>query len=532
MRKSEKKNHGVSLSFLILKNYTVFFMLVLLLAFVLIFTFQYLEVNVWWDTPEKITEQKNLLKNERYDDIPVMKYLGKNGYIEVLDENAHVLYSGKKGPVASYSKNVLEYIPDIESNTFYSINYLKDEDGVYNTVVERTTVGDNNFYLEEIMILDPDGNVLFNTNDSSEETVTEQELNYISGEAGDRTTVQKYQFETKKGQTRYLLIHTVDHTLEYNNILSKTALLFLVVFMAGLFISILIAVASISHTVLRPLNLMKSAMENLAHEREKYGSIEKINYNGPRELTAICDSFNDMADDLRSSEDRRKKLEQDRQKMLADISHDIKTPVTVIEGYAQALESGLVPESEVPRYLREIQKKSEILSELVNSFYEFSRLDHPGFSLDKSKADLAEFLRAYLAEKYEELELSGFDVDIDIPENVVTAEFDSFQLKRVFENIISNALKHNKSGCTIIASLQVCNKGFTLTIGDNGSGIPEELRDKIFDPFVVGEAARVSGRGSGLGLSIAQKIVEAHGWHIGLKKDVPGTVFEIHGTLL
>ena len=218
--------------------------------------------------------------------------------------------------------------------------------------------------------------------------------------------------------------------------------------------------------------------------------------------------------------------------MLADISHDIKTPVTVIDGYAQALESGLVPEKDVTKYLREIKKKSEILSELVNSFYEYSRLDHPGFKLDKEKSDLAEYFRAYLAEKYEELELNGFDVDIDIPEKIIKADFDAFQLKRVFENIINNAVKHNNSGCTIMASMTVEGKDFTLTLGDNGSGIPAELRDKIFDPFVVGEEARVSGRGTGLGLSIAQKIVEAHGWKIKLLPETNGTMFAIYGKIL
>ena len=502
------------------------------MAIVLVMLFQYLSFNVLWDNPIKITEHTELLKNEQYEKLPVKRELGSGGYIEVLDENAHILYSGKSGPVSAYSKSLLEFIPDIDSGTFYTVNVLKTKDGYSYSVIERANSDAEDYYLDEVMIVDADGEVLYTTNPKRDEVVTDREMNYISGQAGDRTFIQKFAFKNREGCTRYLIIHTIDHSIEYTRRQDRTALLFVLLFLAGLLILILFAVARISHTVLRPLNLLKNAMENLTQEREKYGGIEKITYNGPRELTAICDSFNDMADDLRESEERREKLEKDRQKMLADISHDIKTPVTVIDGYAQALESGLVPEKDVTKYLREIKKKSEILSELVNSFYEYSRLDHPGFKLDKEKSDLAEYFRAYLAEKYEELELNGFDVDIDIPEKIIKADFDAFQLKRVFENIINNAMKHNNSGCTIMASMTVEGKDFTLTLGDNGSGIPAELRDKIFDPFVVGEEARVSGRGTGLGLSIAQKIVEAHGWKIRLLPETNGTMFAIYGKIL
>ena len=502
------------------------------MAIMLVLLFQYLAYNVWWDDPIKITEHPELLRTEQYEKLPVKRELGSGGYIEVLDENAHILYSGKSGPVSAYSKSLLEFIPDIDTGTFYTVNLLKTKDGSKYSVIERANNVTEDFFLDEVMIVDADGEIVYTTNPKRDEVVTDRELNYISGQAGDRTFIQKFTFKNREGRTRYLIIHTADHTIEYSRRQDRTALLFVLLFLAGLLILILFAVARISHTVLRPLNLLKNAMENLSQEREKYGGIEKISYNGPRELTAICDSFNDMADDLRESEERREKLEKDRQKMLADISHDIKTPVTVIDGYAQALESGLVPEKDVNKYLREIKKKSEILSELVNSFYEYSRLDHPGFKLEKEKADLAEYFRAYLAEKYEELELNGFDVDIDIPEEIIKAEFDAFQLKRVFENIINNAMKHNTSGCTIFGAMEVKDKNFVIRLGDNGSGIPEELRDRIFDPFVVGEEARVSGRGTGLGLSIAQKIVEAHGWKIKLLTESTGTMFAIYGKIL
>ena len=215
------------------------------------------------------------------------------------------------------------------------------------------------------------------------------------------------------------------------------------------------------------------------------------------------------------SERQRRILDEGRQKLIADISHDLKTPITVIAGYIDAICDGKVPPEEQTRYLRAIQSKAEALTELVNAFHEYSKVEHPEFILHPERTDLCEFLREYLAVKYEEIDLAGFSLEISIPERAIFCQLDPLQFRRVLDNLLSNALRHNRLGTVLFLDVDV-EKSFALVrVADNGSGIPPERIPYIFEPFVVGSDAR-SGTGSGLGLAITRRIMEKHGGTISL----------------
>lgn len=246
----------------------------------------------------------------------------------------------------------------------------------------------------------------------------------------------------------------------------------------------------------------------------------KISYKGPREFEAIFNSFNRMSGLLRESEDSKERLIMEKQKMLADISHDLKTPITVIRGYAKAVADGLTSPVTQKHYLNTIFTKTEDLTEMINAFYDYGKLEHPEFRLVKERQDLAEFIREYLAFKYDEIDLTGFEIEAEIPDGEVWYSFDGIQLRRVFDNIFSNALKHNPRGTTIYLTLQQTDRSIRIEIGDNGVGIPEEIRENLFDPFMVGDDSRNNRQGSGLGLAVAKKIVELHGGALFLEKPV------------
>ena len=195
----------------------------------------------------------------------------------------------------------------------------------------------------------------------------------------------------------------------------------------------------------------------------------------------------------------------EKQRMLADISHDLKTPITVIQGYAKAVSDGLTDKETEKQYLKTIFTKTENLTEMINTFYDYSKLEHPEFSLVREKQDLAEFVREYLADKYNEIDLQGFTLEVEIPEEVMEYSFDGVQLKRVFDNIFSNAFKHNKPGTVIYFTLQQTDKTIRMEIGDNGTGIPKEIQENLFEPFTVGDDSRNNKQGSGLGLAVAKK---------------------------
>ena len=166
------------------------------------------------------------------------------------------------------------------------------------------------------------------------------------------------------------------------------------------------------------------------------------------------------------------------------------------------------------------------LAQLTSSFHEYSKVEHPAFVLHPRRTDLCEFLREYLAAKYDEIDLAGFSLEPDIPDAPLFCMLDELQLRRVLDNLLSNALRHNRLGTLLFVQLEKEGANALLRVADNGEGIPPERRQSIFEPFVVGSDAR-SGSGSGLGLAITRRIVEKHGGSIRLEnRPAPGRTTE------
>ena len=254
------------------------------------------------------------------------------------------------------------------------------------------------------------------------------------------------------------------------------------------------------------LEKLNKAMELLTEGKRK----KPVDYSGPREFVDICDRFNIMVSKLEDSENQRKKLMNDKERMMADISHDLKTPITSIQGYAKALSDGIIVDEDKDKYIKIIYEKSKKLTELINIFHEYSKLEHPDFNLIFEKVDLSEYLRAYIALKYEDIVESGFNIEVDIPEEEMEIKIDKVQLQRVFDNILGNSIKHNEKGTNIYVSLKEKNDIYEIIIADDGKGISKDIANNIFEAFTVGDESRNSKQGSGLGLAIAKTIVELH----------------------
>ena len=218
-------------------------------------------------------------------------------------------------------------------------------------------------------------------------------------------------------------------------------------------------------------------------------------------------------------EDMRLQYERSRNLMLSDIAHDLRTPITTIAGYSKALNDGLITSDEKRKeYLDAIENKAERVSDLITLLFEYVRLDSDNFSLKKTKVDIAELLRENAALLYADVEEKGMEFEIDIPEESYEITLDKLQFSRVITNLINNALKHNEAGTVITLKMEKIAKELQISVSDNGNMISPMIADHIFEPFVVADASRESKNGSGLGLSIAKKIVEMHGWTIELKQ--------------
>jgi signal transduction histidine kinase len=212
----------------------------------------------------------------------------------------------------------------------------------------------------------------------------------------------------------------------------------------------------------------------------------------------------------------RKDYERKRNLMISDIAHDLRTPITTVSGYAQALVDGLVKEEDVNTYLEAIRDKAVGMNDMIQMLFDYTRVDSEGFVLTREKTDICELVRECAALVYPDAETAGFEIDVDIPERRIEQSVDRVHFKRVINNLTVNAIRHNQAGCRVgIVVFEEAGR-VNIAVADNGEMIPEDKADHIFEPFFMGDESRNSKGGSGLGLSVAMKVTQMHGFRLKL----------------
>lgn len=231
----------------------------------------------------------------------------------------------------------------------------------------------------------------------------------------------------------------------------------------------------------------------------------------------------EMAAIAGEQEAERQEYDRRRNLMLSDIAHDLRTPITTISGYAQALKDNVVQEEQKRQeYLQAIENKSRRMSDLINLLFEYVKIDSDGFSLDREELDLCELLRENAALIYQDMEDAGMDFEVDVPEEKYMINADRVQMSRVITNLMVNAIRHNQPGTKILLSLTERLGLMTVRVADTGNPIPEDIRETLFEPFSKGDKSRSDGKGSGLGLSIAKKVIDMHGYNLSLEEGPAG----------
>jgi signal transduction histidine kinase len=254
--------------------------------------------------------------------------------------------------------------------------------------------------------------------------------------------------------------------------------------------------------LVRPLKMMTNAATRMA---EGDFSVRLPARRGD-ELGELAGSMNRMAHSL-------SQLEMMRQDFVASVSHEIQSPLTSIGGFAEALRSDDVTEAERERYVNIIKQESTRLSRLSENLLNLASLDsqqHPyqpeSYRLDRQLREVVLACEPHWLAKKQTVELL-------MEETVIRADRD--QLSQVWMNLLSNSMKFTPEGGKISFSLTEKDSCAVVKITDNGVGIREEDRERVFERFYKGDASRERSKGgSGLGLSIAKKIVDIHGGSI------------------
>ena len=206
-----------------------------------------------------------------------------------------------------------------------------------------------------------------------------------------------------------------------------------------------------------------------------------------------------------------------RNSFIANVSHELKTPLTLIRMYAETLFLRRIVDGErIHHYHGILLHEAERLSQMINAVLDSSRLGRGLYASRLTSLDLAETVRGVLERYRWRVEEAGMSLDLDLAEDVPPTPHNPDTITQVLLNLIDNAVKYAANGKRIRISLRDRGNGVELVVGDQGSGIPPEIRQRLRKPFQRGDLAAYAG-GTGLGLALVDEIARSHGGHLLLE---------------
>jgi signal transduction histidine kinase len=209
---------------------------------------------------------------------------------------------------------------------------------------------------------------------------------------------------------------------------------------------------------------------------------------------------------IRAESERRV---QEQNLIYASIAHDLKTPMTSVQGFAKALMDGKVRPEEQQEIFDIIFRKAGTMNDMINTLFDYAKLGTERYRAEMSRMDLGALVRGILAEHYTDLEEHGIEPEVDIPDEPLMIAGDRTELRRAIANLVVNVYRHNPEGISVLVTLRREQNRAVLRIADSGKPLPEDM--DIFEPFATENTARTAGQGTGLGLAITKRIIQRHG---------------------
>ena len=274
-----------------------------------------------------------------------------------------------------------------------------------------------------------------------------------------------------------------------------------------------------------PLGKMQKAAKNI-----KEGNLEfRLEAEADDELGQLCQDFEDMRKRLKTNAEEKLQYDKEGKELISNISHDLKTPVTAIKGYAEGIMDGVADTPEkMEKYIRTIYNKANEMDRLINELTFYSKIDTNRIPYNFSTISVNDYFDDCAEDLSLELEskgiVFGYSNYVEGEQKIIA---DAEQLKRVINNIVTNSIKYmDKEQGRINLRIKDVGDFIQVELEDNGKGISSKDLPNIFDRFYRTDASRNSSKGgSGIGLSIVKKIVEEHGGKIwATSKEGTGTV--------
>ncbi|MFD1407788.1 sensor histidine kinase [Kroppenstedtia eburnea] len=241
------------------------------------------------------------------------------------------------------------------------------------------------------------------------------------------------------------------------------------------------------------------------------------------ELRELLRALNALLDRACQSASDYVQMERAMRKMLANVSHDLKTPLTVIMGYAEVLDRNVeLSQDERQRMIRQLYKKTIHVHELITAFFDLSRLEADDYDITFSVIDASEVCRQRILTYFDLLSEQDMEVDIRLPEEPAWVYANEEALTRILDNLLSNALRYGSDGGYLGLSLTRVQEDFQIDVIDRGRGIARADQARVFDRmYTMDDSRNRSVQGSGLGLAITKRLTEQIGGRIHLDS-IPG----------
>jgi signal transduction histidine kinase len=253
--------------------------------------------------------------------------------------------------------------------------------------------------------------------------------------------------------------------------------------------------------------------------------MKPVTPKGPYEVQDLTRAFNSMITRVQSSQ-------QSQRDFVANVSHELKTPLTSIQGFAQAIldDTANTPESR-KQAAQIIYDESARMHRMVLDLLDLARLDAGTADLKMSPVDIGALLRGIVEKFTPQAKKADVDLQVQVANDLPKIIADGDRLAQVFTNLVDNALKFTLANGTIMLSAKKAGNEIELSVTDTGLGVASEALPRLFDRFYQADSSRAGGEkhGAGLGLTIVKEIVQAHGGKIGVRSQVGhGTTFTIH----
>lgn len=279
---------------------------------------------------------------------------------------------------------------------------------------------------------------------------------------------------------------------------------------ASVFAALLVSLF-ISRRIVAPVQTLNTASQHIADGQYN----KRVDVVSSDELGQLAASFNQMASQLEEVESKRRQL-------IGDVTHELRTPLTSIKGYMEGLVDGVLPAS--PETYDQIHNEASRLARLVDDLQELSRVEANAFSLDIHPTDLSSLVGTILKRLSPQAMKKRIALRSNLPANLQHVLADEDRITQVLTNLAANALQYTPEDGTVTISAIQKDDEVIVSIKDSGIGIPPEHLENLFTRFyrVDKSRSRNAGGGSGIGLTIARHLVEAHGGRIWVESEGDG----------